>query len=74
MLGPLRRVQGEPKGERGRADEVCGEPCDPDRIVADLDHLADGQLTADEAQTFTEQIEVELATERERPTMWKEVR
>ena len=58
---------------RRRAD-VCGEPCDPDRIVADLDRLAEGQLTAEEAQTYTEQMEAELENERERPTMWKEVR
>ena len=43
---------------------MFGEPCDPDRIVADLDRLADGQLTVEEVQTYTEEIEAELEQER----------
>ena len=51
---------------------MFGEPCDPDRIVADLDRIADRQLTAEELQTYTEEAEAELEQEQARQTMWKE--
>ena len=46
-----------------RRAAMFGEPCDPDQIVADLDRLADGQLTAEEVQTYTEEAEAELEQE-----------
>ena len=54
-----------------RRAAMFGEPCDPDRIVADLDRIADGQLTGEELQTYTEEAEAELEREQARPTMWK---
>ena len=56
---------------RHRWCEAAGERPDANRIVDDLDRLADRQLTADELQRYTEDIEFELDKKPARPTMWR---
>ena len=68
--GDQRRGQRQLAEWLHRCEAAGGRP-DAELIVTDLDRLADGRLTADEVQRYTEEIEFELDKKPVRPTTWR---